>query len=132
MLYIGHFSFDELEKDQKQRHGYFTCVVNSTDVEQAVEEFKSLIEEMKAEDGHFGGIAEVYIEDIFEIQRVPEKAVMIRMQSSDGDFPVSVSRSLPFAENPGITAYGWAPDVRKIRAAEKDEVLEMEPFLSFG
>jgi hypothetical protein len=86
---------------------------------------------MKAKNRHFGGIAEVYIEDIFEIQEVPETATMIRMQSSDGDFPLSVNRSLPFAENPGITAYGWAPDVRKIRAAGKDEVLEMEPFLSF-
>ena len=47
MLYIGHFSFDELDRDQKQRHGYFTCVVNSTDVEHSVEEFKSLIERMK-------------------------------------------------------------------------------------
>jgi hypothetical protein len=132
MLYIGHFSFDELERDQKQRHGYFTCVVDSTDVEQSVEEFKSLIERMKAKNSHFAGIAEVYIEDIFEIQKIPETAMMIRMQSSDGEFPESVSRSLPFAENQGITAYGWAPDVRKIRAAEKDEVLEMEPFLSFG
>ncbi|MEJ2473768.1 MAG: hypothetical protein P8Y74_07770, partial [Desulfobacterales bacterium] len=111
---------------------YFTCVVDSTDVEQAVEEFKSLIERMKAENRHFAGIAEVYIEDIFEIQKIPETAMMIRMQSSDGEFPESVSRSLPFAEKQGITAYGWAPDVRKIRAAEKDEVLEMEPFLSFG
>jgi hypothetical protein len=131
MLYIGHFSFDELAGNKEQRHGYFTCVVDSTDVEQSVEEFKSLIEGMKAKNRHFAGIAKIYIEDIFEIQRVPEKATMIRMQSSDGEFPESVSRSLPFAENQEITAYGWAPDIRKIRAAEKDEVLEMEPFLSF-
>jgi hypothetical protein len=29
------------------------------------------------------------------------------------------------------TVYGWAPDVRKIQAAEKDKVLVMEPFLNF-
>jgi hypothetical protein len=132
MLYIGHFSFDELAENKKQRHGYFTCIVDSTDVEQAVGEFKSLIERKKAKNKHFAGIAAVYIEDIFEIQKVPETAMMIRMQSSVGVFPESVSRSLPFAENPEITAYGWAPDVRKTRAAEKDEVMEMEPFLSFG
>ena len=131
MLYIGHFSFDELAGNKEQRHGYFTCIVDSMDVEQAVEEFKSLIEKMKSKDKHLAGIAEVYIEDIFEIQKVPETATMIRLQSSEGEFPESVSRSLPFSENPGITAYGWAPDIRKIRAAEKDEVLEMEPFLSF-
>jgi NurA-like 5'-3' nuclease len=132
MLYIGHFSFDEMEVDKEQRHGYFTCIVDSMDVEQAVEEFKSLIEKLKSKNKHLAGIVEVYIEDIFEIQKVPETAMMIRMQSSEGEFPESVSRSLPFAENPGVTAYGWAPDIRKTRAAEKDEVLEMEPFLSFA
>lgn len=131
MLYIGHFSFDELGEKQEKRHGNFTCVVDSTDVERALEGFKSTIEKMKTKSRHFAGIAAVYIEDIFEIQKVPETATMIRIQSSDGEFPVSVSRSLPFAANTTIAAYGWAPDIQKIRAAEKDEVLEMEPFLSF-
>jgi len=75
-------------------------------------------------------ILEVCIEDIFEIENVPETSAMIRMQSSEGEFPESVSRSLPLVETAGITAYGWAPDERKIRTAEKDEVLEMEPILS--
>ncbi len=132
MVYIGHFSFDEVENDNDLRHGYFTCIVNSTGADRAVEAFKTLIKEMKMENSLFAGIREVYIEDIFEIENVPETPVMIRMQSSEGEFPESVSRSLPLAETAGITAYGWAPDERKIRAAEKDEVLEMEPFLSFA
>ena len=132
MLYIGHFSFDEIGERQEKRHGYFTCVVNSNGVDQAVSAFKSLIEAMKAKNSLFTGMSEVYIEDIFEFQNMPETAVMIRMQSSDGEFPESLSRSLPFDDHAGISAYGWSPDVRKIRAAEKEEVLEMEPFLSFA
>jgi hypothetical protein len=49
MLYTGHFSFDELGKNQEQRLGYFTCIVGSTDVERALEAFKSAIEAMKTE-----------------------------------------------------------------------------------
>lgn len=132
MLYLGHFSFDEADDNNDPRHGYFTCIVNTTGSDRAVDAFKSLIEKMKSENSLFAGVYEVYIEDIFEIGNVPETPVMIRMQSSEGEFPESVSRSLPLAETAGITAYGWAPDERKVRAAEKDEVLEMEPFLSFA
>jgi hypothetical protein len=131
MLYIGHFSIDEISENSKRRHGYFTCMVDTDNVDQAVELFKALIEKMKAENSNFADIAAVYIEDIFEIRQVPKTATILRMQSSVGEFPKSVSRSLPFGETKEITAYGWAPDVRKIREAEKDEVLEMEPFLRF-
>ncbi|MFZ0243879.1 MAG: hypothetical protein WAL90_19720 [Desulfobacterales bacterium] len=131
MLFIGHFSFDALTENESERHGYFTCLVDSGDVDRATDAFKSLITEMKAENELFAAVAAVYIEDIFEIEKVPQKAVMLRLQSSAGEFPESVSRSLPFATQTGITAYGWAPDERKIRAAEEDEVLEMEPFISF-
>lgn len=131
MLYIGHFSFDEVGENKKRRHGYFTCLLDAGDVDRAVEEFKSLIEGMKAENKQFSGLAAIYIEDIFEVRQIPKRAMLLRMQSSEGEFPRSVSRSLPFSESAGITAYGWAPDVQKIRAADKDVVLEMEPFLSF-
>lgn len=131
MLYIGHFSFDEVGSDTGQRHGYFTCIVDSDSADRAVLSFHALIEKMKRENSSFANISVVYIEDIFEIRRVPETAEMLRMQSSEGEFPKSVSRSLPFVETDDIAAYGWAPDVRKIRKAETDEVLEMEPFMSF-
>jgi hypothetical protein len=131
MLYMGHFSFDEISENSERRHGYFTCMVDTDNVDRAVESFKALIGKMKAENSNFADIAAVYIEDIFEIRQVPKTATILRMQSSVGEFPKSVSRSLPFGETKEITAYGWTPDVRKIHEAEKDEVLEMEPFLRF-
>lgn len=131
MLHIGQFSFDELGKNEEKRHGYFTCAVGSKDVDGAVQAFKLLIKGIKAESKLFARIKAVYIEDIFNIKDIPDKAVMLRIQSCDGEFPESVSRSLPLSDDEGINAYGWSPDVRKIRAAEKDKVVEMTPFLTF-
>ncbi len=131
MLYIGHFSFDETGAEQGRRHGYFTCIADADNVDDAVDSFRSLIENSRAEKESFANIAAVYIEDVFEIRSVPEAATILRMQSSEGEFPKSVSRTLPFTETDNIDAYGWAPDVRNIRKADKEEVLEMEPFLSF-
>ncbi len=131
MLYIGHFSFDEISENSERHHGYFTCMVDTDNVDLAVELFQSLIKKMKVENSSFADIAAVYVEDIFEIRKVPKTATILRMQSSSGEFPKSLSRTLPLVETEEITAYGWAPDVRKIQAAEKDKVLEMEPFLSF-
>ena len=131
MLYIGHFSFDEMGQNRSIRHGYFTCVTEAEQVERALDDFKSLIGRMKAEDNNFARIATVYIEDIFEIQHIPETAQMLRIQSSDGPFPESVTRSLPRVAGDGIEVYGWGPDVRKIQASDPNETLEMSPFLSY-
>lgn len=131
MLYMGHFSFDERGREKKARHGYFTFVVDSSDVDSAVETFRSQIVNIKAKNGLFDSVAQIYIEDIFEVEKVPQRAVLLRFQSCEGPFPESVSRSLPLGDATGIKALGWAPDIRKIRAADKEETVEMEPFLVF-
>lgn len=58
-----------------------------------------------------------------------DSSVAVIILSSHGEFPESVSRSLACAENTVITADGWAADIHKVRAAEKDAVLEMAPSL---
>jgi hypothetical protein len=131
MLYIGHFSFDETSPDEALRHGYFTCIVDKNNVDTAIDQFRSLIEKSKTEKNSFANIVAVYIEDIFEIKKIPKTAKILRIQSSVGEFPKSLTRTLPFVETDDINAFGWAPDIRKIRTAEKNEVLEMEPFLRF-
>lgn len=131
MFYIGHFSFDEMGDKQDQRHGYFTCIVNSEDVDSAVEKFKTKIEKTKTEKEIFARIVNVYIEDVFEIKTSPDTAIMLRMQSSEGEFPKSVSVSLPFYKNQDIAAYGWKTDVCKIKESGEDDFKEMDPFISF-
>jgi len=42
MLYIGHFSFDEIGGEQEIRHGCYTTVVNADNVSQAVIELREV------------------------------------------------------------------------------------------
>ena len=132
MMYIGHFSFDELGSGKEVRHGYFSCVVDSVSAEAAANEFKELIFSLKKMDDIFKNIVAVYMEDIIELRNVPRKAIVTRIQSSAGNFPKSVTKSLPHVAAPGITVYGWAPDMEANETDQNtDEYKTSEPFIQF-
>jgi len=132
MLYIGHFSFDEIGLEQEIRHGYFTSLVDVDNIERAVTEFKELILSMKKMEDAFQRIATVYLEDIIEFQQLPEKAIVSRIQSSAGEFPESVTYSLPGVANPGINTFGLEADVRTTEnELDTDEFKESKPFIKF-
>jgi hypothetical protein len=132
MLYIGHFSFDEIGSEQEIRHGYFSCVVDTADIERAVGEFKELIHSMKKSDDTFERIVAVYLEDIIEFVHLPGRAIVTRIQSSAGEFPKSITRSLPRVVTPGINIYGLQPDARaNENGQDKDEYKESVPFIKF-
>ena len=132
MLYIGHFSFDEIGLAQEIRHGYFTSVVDADNIERAVTEFKELILSIKRMEDTFQRIAAVYLEDIVEFQQLPEKAIVSRIQSSAGEFPESITHSLPGVANPGINVYGLEADVRITEnELDTDEFKESKPFIKF-
>ena len=132
MIYIGHFSFDEFGPENKVRHGYFTCMVETNSAEAAAHEFKELIFSLKKMDDNFSNIAAVYMEDIIEIRDVPRRAIVTRIQSSAGEFPKSISRSLPNVEAPGINVYGWAPETEESETDRNtEEYKAAEPFIKF-
>jgi hypothetical protein len=132
MIYIGHFSFDELGAEKENRHGYFSCVVETDSAEAAANEFKELIISLKKMNDVFSKIVTVYLEDIIELRDVPHKAIVTRIQSSAGEFPKSMSRSLPHVAAPGINVYGWAPDIEKNETdRNKEEYKASEPFIEF-
>ena len=132
MLYIGHFSFDEIGMEQENRHGYFTTVVDTDSIERATTEFKELIRSMKKMERTFQRIAAVYLEDIIEFKQVPEKAIVSRIQSSAGEFPESITHSLPGIANPGIQVYGLEADVRTTdNQLDTDQYKESKPFIKF-
>lgn len=132
MIYIGHFSFDELGSENEVRHGYFSCVVETENAEVAASEFKELIFSFKKMNDFFSNIVTVYMEDIIELREVPRKAIVTRIQSSAGEFPKSVSRSLPHVVAPGINVYGWSPDVDENESdRNKTEYKTTEPFIKF-
>ena len=132
MLYIGHFSFDEIGLAQEIRHGYFTSVVDVDNIERAVTEFKELILSMKKMEDTFQRMTTVYLEDIIEFQHLPAKAIVSRIQSSAGEFPESITLSLPGIANPGINVYGLEADVRATEnEIDTDEYKEAKPFIKF-
>jgi hypothetical protein len=132
MLYIGHFSFDELDYKSRPRHGYFACAVNAEGPDVAADAFKSHILELREKNISFSRIVRIYIEDIIEFERVPETPVMTRFQSARGEFPESVSYSLPMADNGQARAYGMAKNVEKQETTDSDDYLRTEPFISFA
>ena len=80
----------------------------------------------------FRNIVTVYMEDIIEIQNIPQTAIVTRIQSSSGEFPNSISKSLPNVVAPGINAYGWAPDIEKNEInGDADEYKASRPFIKF-
>ena len=132
MLYIGHFSFDEIGLALEIRHGYFTSLVDADNIERAVTEFKELILSMKKMEDTFQRIVAVYLEDIIEFQQLPEKAIVTRIQSSAGEFPKSITHSLPGVASPGINTYGLEADVRASEdQLTTDEFKESKPFIKF-
>ena len=132
MLYIGHFSFDEIRSDQEIRHGYFTTVVDTDNIERATAEFKELIYSMKKTHDTFKRMAAVYLEDIIEFRHIPAKAIVTQIHTAAGEFPETITHSLPGTITPGIHIYGLDPDVR---ANENDqnpaEYKETKVFIKF-
>jgi len=132
MIYIGHFSFDELGPANEARHGYFSCVVEIESAEAAANEFKELIFSLKKMNDFFSNIKVVYMEDIIEIRDVPRRAICTHIQSSAGEFPKSISKSLPYVVAPGINVYGWSPDMEENETGRnKEEYKATEPFIKF-
>lgn len=131
MLYISHFSFDELDYRHNTRHGYFSCVVDAKDEDEAVEKFKTHLIKMKQKNMAFSRIVKVYIEDIIAIEAVPNEPIITRLQSSRGEFPKSISYSLPAAEADGIEAYGLAANVEQHENEPESDYVESQPFIVF-
>lgn len=132
MLYVGHFSFDEIGSEQERRHGYFTGVVDVDSIDRATDEFRELILSMRKMEESFQRIVAVYLEDIIEFHHMPGKAIISRIQSSAGEFPKSVTHCLPGVVSPGINIYGLEPNVRaKEDAPNSDEYKETRVFIKF-
>ncbi|MEJ2730583.1 MAG: hypothetical protein P8185_19140 [Deltaproteobacteria bacterium] len=132
MIYIGYFSFDELGPENEVRHGYFSCLVETDNADAAANEFKELIFSFKKMNDIFSNVTTVYLEDVIEIRDVPRRAIVTRIQSSAGEFPKSISRSLPHVAAPGINVYGWAPDVEENETDRSQaEYKAAEPFIKF-
>jgi len=133
MVYLGHFSFDELGPQNEVRHGYFSCVIEAEKAETAANELKELVFSLRKMDDIFGRMVAVYLEDIIELRTIPRQAIVTRIQSSAGEFPKSLSKSIPHLVAPGINVYAFSPDVDADDGNEQgsDDDKPAEPFIKF-
>jgi hypothetical protein len=133
MLYSGHFSFDEIGLNQTPRHGYFACLVEADNVEQAFERFRNRILQIREQeqDDLFAQILAVYVEDVVEIpDSFTGEAVVTRFQSSEGPFPKSKSCFLPISDTAKLKSYQWVPSGMDDQSCQ-DDYKEAEPFITF-
>lgn len=124
MNYLAHFSFDE---DDGGRFGYFTMVVAAKDADIAIDKFKAEIQALHASKDVFDRITEIYLDDIIEIRRMPDKAVLTRYESRSRDGTGSISTSV-LSPTKAMTAFNWLPDGKE--EIEKEEY-EVYPFITF-
>lgn len=131
MIYIGYFSFDELGENGAVRHGYLSGIVASENQDLAIEAFKEAIEAFRERGSTFRRCRAVYIEDIIEMPKAPERALITRYQSSQGEFPKSMSYSLPLADASMAEAYGFAEDIDRTQGSSEEQYREAVPFMTF-
>jgi hypothetical protein len=131
MLYIGHFSFDEIDVDGSQGHGYLSSIVTAKNPDEVIDKFEHHLRELKRRLPAMAGVVSVYIEEILQFSQVPETPVATRLQFSEGAFPVSVSYSLPDMVDERVSVFGYSPDVENQEALKEEKCLESEPFITF-
>jgi len=125
MDYLAHFSF---ESPDQAYNGYFTMIVSAENVETAISEFEKEILRIHQESDIFSKTDAIFLDDIIEIIKVPEKAVMTRYEIRDKDIKKRVYITL-MSPSENLTAYGWHPHGKE-KELLKDEH-NVEPFILF-
>jgi hypothetical protein len=123
MLYMAHFSFDQ--NGEEQRHGYFTCLVDSDSMEGSLDAFRSLLKKLHDTGAAFGEPTTIYLDDVVQIKKVPPEGFLAHLLSREGELPPSTSTSLPEVKSEYCEAFAVAPD------KSGDAVVVIDPFLSF-
>ena len=72
------------------------------------------------------------LKDLIEIRKMTLRATVTRIQSSPGDFPKSVSKSLLHVVAPGISFCGWGPNIEEgENDGDGSEYRTTRPFIKF-
>ncbi|MFP3912225.1 MAG: hypothetical protein ACLFUT_09100 [Desulfobacteraceae bacterium] len=118
MLYMGYFSFDGYT--EKPVHGYFSCVVEADDVDNAMDRFRSLLEQTRKDSQTLKEAETVYLDVVIELKQVPAGGFLAHKISREGGLETAISTALPAVDNDVAQAFTMA-----------DEGKELEPFMSF-
>ncbi len=132
MLFIGHFSFDEISPEGDPKHGYFSSIVDAKTPDAAVAKFEEHIKQTKTQIREMSAVVNVYIEEILRVPDIPETPIITRLQSSDGAFPQSISHALPGVHDEDIDAFGLTADVENHESTDDGGFVESQPFITFA
>jgi hypothetical protein len=131
VLYLGHYTFvgeqpDDSASAGEMLHGWFTALCEASSADEAKDKFGGLIEALEGEGFTlFDSVRNVYLEDITEVESLPEAGVLARWQEYDGSIPFgTISTNLP-GPTEGVESYTWERDLAD------DEEYEVEPFYVF-
>ena len=131
MMYVGHLSFDGHRMNETVRErtrGWFTCIVEADSVEGAVEKIRELVIASKGLYVALEEVDDVYLDDVTEVEKVPERGVLAHFEQTYDDPPSSVHTSLPGVPDEFCRSYGWHTGGGDGDDADGEDV---EPFVSF-
>jgi len=134
MLYLGHFSFDEINDDDEDRFGHFACMVEANAPEGAEKAFKELILDMRKKKTLFTEPTHIYLDTFIEIGRLPSTGVVTEYASYNREYaPGRICTYLPHEDKGECKPYFWYPEDRPDIAVKIDaeEGFENVPFVSF-
>lgn len=124
MIYLAHFDFVEDGLGSDESHGYFTCMVEAINIDDALDKFKALLLTLRKEEDVLDEVEEVFLDSCIEIHTVPKAGFLANYVSYQGTRTASISTTIRGATDEHCIAYGLEPD-------EEGEQ-EITPFISFG
>ncbi len=129
MIYIGSFSFDGREPNEKGEpvHGFFTCMVESASISKAVEDLAVLIQRLRAQTDTFAGVSRIYLDSCVEVRDVPKDGFVAHFTTCQGPMPVTISSALQGAHEDQVSAYIWQGGDKADE--EQTATVQEEPFL---
>lgn len=122
MRYMAHFTFDE---ENHKKHGYFTMLLSADSAEEAVRSIRDKLMAVRNGSHAFDDVDEIYLDDIIEIERFPEKPVLLRYESMDVKDQTTLSAN-PIDQQ-GLKVLHWWP--RGKEQGYQKEKFDIEPFI---
>ena len=89
MLFLGHFSFEE--HGDSPKHGYFTCLAEAKDLNDALSRFRNLLNENQKRERIFKIPATVYIDTVVPIDNIPTDGLIAHLIHREGEFGTPTS-----------------------------------------
>lgn len=125
MLYLGRFYFDREDASGEESCGHFTCLAKADNIDMAVAKFREHINELRQLKDLFSGAVTIYLDDVIEIDQLPEKAMAIDYISSSENDAYTMACSIPSGDIDGCKVYDWCPE------DTEDDDFEPDPFVEF-